>query len=44
MSSTSNWECVDRNSLIISVPEPVKAITPGQFAAFYKEIQFTIKQ
>jgi len=35
-SSTSNWEYVDRNSLIVSIPEPIKAITPGQFAVFYK--------
>jgi len=36
MSSTSNWEFTTRESLVISVPEPVKAITPGQFSAFYK--------
>ena len=37
MNSTSNWEFIDKNSLIVSIPEPLKAITPGQFSAFYQE-------
>jgi len=36
MSSTSNWEFMDQNSLIVSTAEPMRAVTPGQFAAFYK--------
>jgi len=36
MSSTSNWECMDQSSLIVSTAEPMRAITPGQFAAFYQ--------
>merc|ERR1711962_12500 len=36
MGGTTNWEFMDRNSLIISVSEPVRAITPGQFSVFYK--------
>eukprot|EP00092_Neocalanus_flemingeri_P021489 GFUD01023303.1.p1 GENE.GFUD01023303.1~~GFUD01023303.1.p1 ORF type:complete len:426 (-),score=120.25 GFUD01023303.1:125-1402(-) len=36
MSSTYNWECMDQNSLIVSAAEPMRAVTPGQFAAFYQ--------
>jgi len=36
MASTSNWESMDQNSLIVSTAEPLRAITPGQFAAFYQ--------
>lgn len=36
MSSTYNWECMDQNSLIVSTAEPMRAVTPGQFAAFYQ--------
>lgn len=36
MSSTSNWEFMDRNRLIVSVAEPLKAIVPGQFSVFYQ--------
>jgi len=36
MSSTSNWEFMDQNSLVVSVAEPMRAVTPGQFAAFYQ--------
>jgi len=36
MSSTGNWEFMDRDRLIVSVAEPLKAITPGQFSVFYK--------
>lgn len=35
MRTTTNWECVDRSSLVVSVAEPIRAITPGQYAAFY---------
>jgi len=35
MSSTYNWECMDQSSLIVSTAEPMRAVTPGQFAAFY---------
>lgn len=33
MRTTTNWECVD--SLVVSVAKPIRAITPGQYAAFY---------
>nr|ALS04309.1 mitochondrial tRNA-specific 2-thiouridylase 1 [Acartia pacifica] len=36
MSSTSNWEYMDRDRLIVSVAEPLRSITPGQFSVFYK--------
>jgi tRNA U34 2-thiouridine synthase MnmA/TrmU len=38
MSSTSggNWEYMDQSSLVVSSAEPLRAVTPGQFAAFYK--------
>jgi len=35
MSSTSNWEYLDQSSLVVSTAEPMRAVTPGQFAAFY---------
>jgi tRNA U34 2-thiouridine synthase MnmA/TrmU len=36
MSSTSsNWESIDRNSLIVSLTRPQRAITPGQYSVFY---------
>ena len=35
MATTSNWETVDQGSLRISTAEPMRAVTPGQFAAFY---------
>jgi len=35
MRSTSNWECLDQSSLTVSVAEPLRAVTPGQYAAFY---------
>jgi len=35
MAATANWECVDQASLIVSTAEPMRAVTPGQFAAFY---------
>lgn len=35
MATTSNWETVDQSSLRISTAEPMRAVTPGQFAAFY---------
>ena len=40
MSSTSggNWEYMDKDRLIVATTEPLRAITPGQFAVFYKEI------
>jgi len=36
MSSTSNWEYLDQSSLVVSTAEPMRAVTPGQFAAFYR--------
>ena len=30
MASTSNWESVDPGSLVVSVAEPLRAVTPGQ--------------
>ena len=36
LSSTGNWEFVNRNSLIVSLVEPERAITAGQYAVFYK--------
>lgn len=38
MSSTSggNWEYMDKDRLIVATTEPLRAITPGQFAVFYK--------
>ena len=35
MWSTNNWEFIDRNSLIVSLAEPERALTPGQYAVFY---------
>ncbi len=32
----SNWESVDRGSLTVSSAEPKRAVTPGQYVAFYK--------
>ena len=29
MRSTNNWEFIDRNSLIVSLAEPERALTPG---------------
>ena len=36
MKSTSNWESMDQSSLVVSVAEPLRAVSPGQFAAFYQ--------
>ena len=38
MSSTAvgNWEYMDQSSLIVSSAEPLRAVTPGQYAVFYK--------
>eukprot|EP00088_Acartia_fossae_P020950 TRINITY_DN22440_c0_g1_i1.p1 TRINITY_DN22440_c0_g1~~TRINITY_DN22440_c0_g1_i1.p1 ORF type:complete len:420 (-),score=21.37 TRINITY_DN22440_c0_g1_i1:68-1327(-) len=36
MAYTGNWEFMNRGSLIISLSEPLRAITPGQFSVFYK--------
>ena len=37
MTSTvgGNWEYMDQNTLIVSSAEPLRAVTPGQFAVFY---------
>jgi len=35
MRTTSNWECIDQSSLTVSVAEPLRAVTPGQYSAFY---------
>jgi len=35
MSSTSNWEFVAQDSLRVATAEPMRAVTPGQFAALY---------
>ena len=35
MSTTSNWEYVDGDSLRVATAEPMRAVTPGQFVAFY---------
>lgn len=43
MSSTGNWEFMNRDRLIVSVAEPLKSITPGQFSVFYKESIFLKK-
>lgn len=39
MTSTGtigNWEYMDQEALIVSSAEPLRAVTPGQYAAFYK--------
>lgn len=38
MTSTSadNWEFMDQSALTVSSAEPLRAVTPGQFVAFYK--------
>ena len=36
MKSTTNWESVDPSRLVVSVAEPLRAVSPGQFAAFYQ--------
>ena len=35
MATTYNWETIDQGSLRVSTAEPMRAVTPGQFAAFY---------
>ena len=36
MSSSENWEYINRKSLIVSLAVPERALTPGQYAVFYK--------
>lgn len=35
MSTTSNWESINQSSLRVSTAEPMRAVTPGQYVAFY---------
>ncbi len=36
MASTSNWESISRKSLVVSISRPERALTPGQYAVFYR--------
>ena len=36
LHSTGNWEYINRRSLIVSLAAPERALTPGQYAVFYK--------
>jgi len=36
LNSTGNWEYINRRSLIVSLAVPERALTPGQYAVFYR--------